>query len=98
MPHIEVPDVSLIYDTPAGQVPGVEGASFDIEASEFLCLVGPSGLRQVTLLNIIAGFLRPTARRDPHRRQGGHRPRASTAAWCSRISPSCFRGARRSAT
>jgi NitT/TauT family transport system ATP-binding protein len=60
MPHIEVRDVSLVYDTPAGRVPGVEGVSFDIDASEFLCLVGPSGCGKTTLLNIIAGFLKPT--------------------------------------
>jgi ABC-type nitrate/sulfonate/bicarbonate transport system ATPase subunit len=61
MPHIEVRNVSLVYDTPAGRVAGVEDASFDIEASEFLCLVGPSGCGKTTLLNIIAGFLKPTA-------------------------------------
>ena len=60
MPHIEVRDVSLVYDTPAGRVPGVEGANFTIEASEFLCIVGPSGCGKSTLLNIIAGFLAPT--------------------------------------
>jgi NitT/TauT family transport system ATP-binding protein len=60
MPHIEVRNVSLVYDTPAGRVVGVEDASFDIEASEFLCLVGPSGCGKTTLLNMIAGFLRPT--------------------------------------
>jgi len=31
MAHIEVQDVSLVYDTPAGQVQGVQGVSFDIE-------------------------------------------------------------------
>jgi NitT/TauT family transport system ATP-binding protein len=60
MPHIEVRDVSLSYDTPAGRVTGVECASFDIEQSQFLCLVGPSGCGKTTLLNIIAGFLTPT--------------------------------------
>jgi NitT/TauT family transport system ATP-binding protein len=60
MPHIEVRDVSLVYDTPAGQVQGVDRASFDIEQSEFVCLVGPSGCGKSTLLNIIAGFLKPT--------------------------------------
>jgi NitT/TauT family transport system ATP-binding protein len=60
MPHIEVRDVSLAYDTPAGRVTGVAAASFAIEASEFLCLVGPSGCGKSTLLNIIAGFLSPT--------------------------------------
>ncbi len=60
MPHIEVRDVSLVYDTPAGQVTGVKDASFGIEASEFLCIVGPSGCGKSTLLNMIAGFLKPT--------------------------------------
>ena len=60
MPHIEVRDVSLTYDTPAGRVAGVQAASFDIEQSEFFCLVGPSGCGKSTLLNLIAGFLNPT--------------------------------------
>jgi len=60
MPHIEVRNVSLAYNTPGGSVAGVDGVSFDIEASEFLCLLGPSGCGKTTLLNIIAGFLKPT--------------------------------------
>ena len=60
MPHIEIRDVSLVYDTPAGRVVGVQNASFSIEQSQFLCLVGPSGCGKSTLLNIIAGFLAPT--------------------------------------
>src|SRR4051794_11516078 len=61
MPHIEVRNVSLTYDTPAGEVPAVAGVSFEIETSEFLCLVGPSGCGKSTLLNVIAGFVAPTA-------------------------------------
>src|SRR5262245_28896817 len=60
MPHIEVRNVSLVYDTPAGRVTGVDGVSFDMEQSQFLCLLGPSGCGKTTLLNIIAGFLPPT--------------------------------------
>jgi NitT/TauT family transport system ATP-binding protein len=60
MPHIEVREVSLTYDTPAGRVTGVQAATFSIEPSEFVCLVGPSGCGKSTLLNIIAGFLAPT--------------------------------------
>ena len=60
MPHIEVRDVSLVYDTPAGSVTGVDRVSFDMEQSQFLCLLGPSGCGKTTLLNIIAGFLTPT--------------------------------------
>jgi NitT/TauT family transport system ATP-binding protein len=61
MPHIEVSDVSLVYDTPAGRVPAVVGVSFAIEPSEFVCIVGPSGCGKSTMLNLIAGFLTPSA-------------------------------------
>jgi NitT/TauT family transport system ATP-binding protein len=61
MPHIEVRNVSLVYDTPAGSVRAVDGVNFDMEQSQFLCLLGPSGCGKTTLLNIIAGFLAPTA-------------------------------------
>jgi NitT/TauT family transport system ATP-binding protein len=61
MTDIEARDISLIYDTPGGAVPGVRGVSFAMDASEFLCIVGPSGCGKSTLLNIIAGFLTPTA-------------------------------------
>jgi NitT/TauT family transport system ATP-binding protein len=61
MTPIEIRDVTLIYDTPGGKVPGVSHVSFDIGASEFVCIVGPSGCGKSTLLNIIAGFLAPAA-------------------------------------
>jgi NitT/TauT family transport system ATP-binding protein len=61
MPHIEVRNVSLTYHTPAGQVMSLKDASFEIEPSEFVCLLGPSGCGKSTLLNIVAGFLAPTA-------------------------------------
>jgi len=61
MAHIEIRDVSLAYDTPSGRVQGVDNVSFEIEQSEFVCIVGPSGCGKSTLLNIIAGFLPPSA-------------------------------------
>ena len=59
MAEIEVCDVSLIYDTPAGRVPGVKDVSFSIAPAEFICIVGPSGCGKSTLLNMLAGFLAP---------------------------------------
>src|SRR5260221_11338883 len=56
---IEICDVSLIYNTPGGKVPGVKDVNLNIGASEFVCIVGPSGCGKSTLLNIIAGFLAP---------------------------------------
>jgi len=61
MVPIEIKDVSLVYDTPGGKVPGVKDVSIHVNASEFLCIVGPSGCGKSTLLNIIAGFLSPAA-------------------------------------
>jgi NitT/TauT family transport system ATP-binding protein len=61
MVPIEIRDVSLIYDTPGGKVPGVKDVTLNIGASEFVCIVGPSGCGKSTLLNIIAGFLAPAA-------------------------------------
>ena len=59
MVPIDIRGVTLVYDTPGGQVPGVKDVSFNIGASEFVCIVGPSGCGKSTLLNIIAGFLAP---------------------------------------
>jgi ABC-type nitrate/sulfonate/bicarbonate transport system ATPase subunit len=61
MVPIEINNVTLEYDTPAGKVTGVQDVSFDIGASEFVCIVGPSGCGKSTLLNVIAGFLVPAA-------------------------------------
>src|ERR1700732_3137250 len=61
MVPIEIRDVTLVYDTPGGKVPGVENVNFNVDTSEFLCIVGPSGCGKSTLLNIVAGFLSPTA-------------------------------------
>ena len=58
---IEIRDVTFEYDSASGKVTAVEHVSFNIDASEFLCIVGQSGCGKSTLLNIIAGFLTPTA-------------------------------------
>src|SRR6476619_2163546 len=61
MQPIAIRDVTLIYYTPGGNVPGVKNVSIDIDASEYLCIRGPSGCGKSTLLNIIAGFLTPAS-------------------------------------
>ncbi len=61
MPHIEAQDVSLVYDTPNGPVSAVESVRFTVEVSEFVCIVGQSGCGKTTILNMLAGFLTPTA-------------------------------------
>ena len=53
MVPIAIDNVTLEYDTPAGKVTGVKDVSFDIGASEFVCIVGPSGCGKSTLLNVV---------------------------------------------
>src|SRR6185369_15251206 len=60
MAHIELARVSYAYAGNNGAVAALSEVSFDVAASEFVCLVGPSGCGKTTLLNIVAGFLKPT--------------------------------------
>ena len=60
MRHIEIVKVDYEYAGGAGPVTALRGVSFDVGASEFLCLVGRSGCGKTTLLNLVAGFLSPT--------------------------------------
>jgi NitT/TauT family transport system ATP-binding protein len=49
--------VTFAYD---GTQAALAEASLHIEAGEFVCLVGPSGSGKSTILNLVAGFLKPT--------------------------------------
>lgn len=57
--EIDVAEVSIVFDTPDGQVVAVDRASFQVRRGEFVCLLGPSGCGKSTLLNAIAGFETP---------------------------------------
>jgi len=52
-------DVSVTYGSGAGRVPALEGISLDFAASDFVCIVGPSGCGKTTLMQALAGFLKP---------------------------------------
>ncbi len=58
---IEVKGVTLEYGMSAKPVLAVKDATFAVAPSEFLCIVGPSGCGKTTILNMLAGFLKPTA-------------------------------------
>jgi zinc transport system ATP-binding protein len=49
-------DVSFTFD---GQ-PVIEGATFDVDPGDLICVVGPNGGGKTTLLKLILGALRPT--------------------------------------
>jgi NitT/TauT family transport system ATP-binding protein len=59
--QIEVKNVSFEYQVNKGRVLAVKDITFSVRQSEFVCLLGPSGCGKTTILNILAGLLRPTA-------------------------------------
>jgi len=56
---VSVRDVTIEYVTRSGVVTPIRNLSFELEASEFLCILGPSGCGKTTLLNCLAGFITP---------------------------------------
>ena len=56
---ISVDDLSIVFDTPQGQVIAVDRVTFSVDHGEFVCIVGPSGCGKSTVLNTIAGLETP---------------------------------------
>ena len=56
---IEVRDVAKAFPSKDGALGVVDGVSFTVGDGEIVVLVGPSGCGKTTLMNVVAGFLRP---------------------------------------
>lgn len=61
MPLIEIRNLSKAYRRGDQTVPVLAGISLDVEAGDFVGLMGPSGSGKSTLLNLIAGIDKPDA-------------------------------------
>ena len=55
-------NLNMIFKTPKGEtVHALKDLNFTIKKGELLTVLGPSGCGKTTLLNITAGFIRPTS-------------------------------------
>jgi ABC-type taurine transport system ATPase subunit len=60
-PFVEFSDLSIEFASSDGPVRALDHASLSFDEGAFVCIVGPSGCGKTTLLQTLAGFLRPTA-------------------------------------
>jgi NitT/TauT family transport system ATP-binding protein len=57
---VEVENLGITFSQHGRSVPVLESVNFRVEPGEFVCLLGPSGCGKSTILNVIAGFIKPT--------------------------------------
>ena len=57
--RIRFDHVSVQFSTASGPLTVVDDVSFGIANGEFVSIIGPSGCGKTTLMNLVAGFLRP---------------------------------------
>lgn len=60
-PLIELRQVVKNYETAAGPFAALKGVDLQVEAGEFVAVVGKSGSGKTTLINMITGIDRPTS-------------------------------------
>ena len=60
-PLLRFEGMGLAYPTPKGPYPVLENINFNVEAGEFICVIGHSGCGKSTLLNTVSGFAKPTS-------------------------------------
>ena len=59
-PVLSLKGVSKTFVSRQGAVEALDGIDLDIQASEMVCVLGPSGGGKSTLLNLMAGLEKPT--------------------------------------
>ena len=62
-PRIVFDRVSVEFPSAKGRLRVVDDVSYAIHDREFVAVIGPSGCGKTTMMNIVAGFVKPTAGR-----------------------------------
>jgi putative ABC transport system ATP-binding protein len=57
---IDLQGITKVYPTPAGPFPALKGIDLQIQAGEFVAVVGKSGSGKSTLINVFPGIDHPT--------------------------------------
>lgn len=60
-PFVEFAGLTIEYPTKDGPVHALNAIDLAFSAGDFVCIVGPSGCGKTTLLQTLAGFIKPTA-------------------------------------
>ncbi|GAB3661832.1 ABC transporter ATP-binding protein [Actinocorallia lasiicapitis] len=60
---IQAEGLERTYQSPAGPVPALREASFEVESGELVAVIGPSGSGKSTLMNLLGLLDRPTGGR-----------------------------------
>ncbi|GHE66425.1 ABC transporter ATP-binding protein [Camelimonas fluminis] len=58
---IEARDIGVVFGSGSAKVQAVRNVDLTVQPGEFVSLIGPSGCGKSSLLNIAAGFVRPTS-------------------------------------
>ncbi len=59
-PFVEFSKLTIEYPSKEGPVHALDAIDLAFSAGDFVCIVGPSGCGKTTLLQALAGFIRPT--------------------------------------
>src|SRR5688500_3564491 len=57
---ISISDLTVRFSSKEAQVVALDRISLSVAENEFVCVMGPSGCGKTTLLNVIAGIVKPT--------------------------------------
>lgn len=58
---VEAESLTVTFKRKGQNIPVLDSINFKIKPSEFVCLLGPSGCGKSTILNVVAGFIKPSS-------------------------------------